>query len=286
MGDDRVKILVTGANGQLGYDVCRELTKRNIAHKGADIADFDITDALATEQFIKSYHPDAVIHCSAYTAVDKAEDEAALCYKVNAEGTRNIAAVCRELDATLMYISTDYVYQGVGDEPYAVGDATGPLSVYGKSKLQGEQYVQELVDKYFIVRTAWVFGEHGNNFVKTMLRLGQERTELNVVADQIGSPTYTADLAVLLCDMIATDKYGVYHGTNQGYCSWAEFTEAIFAAAGYTTRVNHITSEQYPTKAVRPKNSRMCKKLLSIQGFERLPHWTDAVKRFVGEQTK
>ena len=276
-----VKILVTGANGQLGYDVCRELTKREIEHLGVDLADFDITDAQAAEQFITNYGPDAVIHCSAYTAVDKAEDEAELCYKVNAEGTRHIAQVCRAIDAKMMYISTDYVYPGVGSEPYAVGDPTGPLSVYGKSKLQGEQYVQALVDKHFIVRTAWVFGEHGNNFVKTMLKLGKEREEISVVADQIGSPTYTADLAVLLCDMIVTDKYGIYHGTNQGYCSWAEFTEEIFKTAGYTTKVKHITSDQYPTKAIRPKNSRMCKKLLSIQGFERLPHWTDAVARFV-----
>ena len=281
MGDDGVKILVTGANGQLGHDVCRELTKRSVEHMGVDIADFDITDAQATERFIRHYSPDAVVHCSAYTAVDKAEDEQELCYKVNAVGTRNIAQVCQALGAKLMYISTDYVYPGVGVEPYGVDDTTGPLSVYGKSKLQGEQYVQELLEKYFIVRTSWVFGEHGNNFVKTMLRLGKEREELTVVADQIGSPTYTADLAVLLCDMIATDKYGVYHGTNQGCCSWAEFTEAIFVAAGYTTKVKHITSDQYPTKAVRPKNSRMCKKLLSERGFERLPHWTDALQRFV-----
>lgn len=279
-----MKILVTGANGQLGYDVCRELTKRNIVHLGVDIADFDITDAVATAQFIKAYTPDAVIHCSAYTAVDKAEAESELCYQVNAVGSRNIATVCQAIRAKMMYISTDYVYPGVGNEPYAVGDPTGPLSVYGKTKLQGELFVQELLDRCFIVRTAWVFGEHGNNFVKTMLRLGKERSELSVVADQIGSPTYTADLAVLLCEMIVTEEYGVYHATNQGYCSWAEFTEEIFKVAGYTTKVRYISSDEYPTKAIRPKNSRMCKKLLSTKGFARLPIWQDAVRRFVQTQ--
>lgn len=279
-----MKILVTGANGQLGHDLCLELAKCNIEYVGVDIADFDITDIEATQAFIKACNPTAVIHCSAYTAVDRAEDESKICYKVNVLGTKNIVCACQDIGAKLMYISTDYVYPGVGSEPYVVGDQTGPLSVYGKTKLQGELVVQELLRDYFIVRIAWVFGEHGNNFVKTMLRLGKERAEINVVADQIGSPTYTADLAVLLCEMIVTEKYGVYHATNQGYCSWAEFAEAIFQAANYTTKVNHIASDMYPTKAVRPKNSRMCKKILCINGFERLPTWQDAVQRFVKTQ--
>lgn len=276
-----MKVLVTGVGGQLGYDVCSELRRRNIEHIGVDIEDFDITDAQVTEKFIKNYNPVAVIHCSAYTAVDRAEDEVELCYLVNAEGTRNIAQACSDIGAKMMYISTDYVYQGIGVEPYIVGDQTGPLSVYGRSKLQGEEYLQELTDNYFIVRTAWVFGAHGHNFVKTMLRLGQERDEINVVADQIGSPTYTADLASLLCDMIVTDKYGVYHATNEGYCSWAEFAEEIFSVAGYKTIVKYITTDDYPTRAIRPKNSKMSKAKLSDNGFNRLPTWQDALGRYI-----
>lgn len=276
-----MKILVTGVKGQLGYDVMKVLAERKIEAVGADIEEFDITDLDTTRRFITKHRPDAVIHCSAYTAVDKAEENKDLCRKVNAEGPRNIATVCKEIGAKMVYISTDYVFPGTGDRFYEVDDPTGPLSEYGKTKLDGELAVKELLTRYFIVRISWVFGVNGNNFVKTMLRLGKERSEINVVCDQIGSPTYTADLAPLLCDMVVTDKYGTYHATNEGVCSWAEFTQEIFRLAGYNTKVNPIPSSQYPTKAVRPLNSRMSKSELDRQGFKRLPEWQDAVERYV-----
>ena len=214
-----MKILVTGVGGQLGYDVIKELEKRNIECIGADRAEFDITDFEATHKFITNYIPDVVVHCSAYTAVDKAEDELELCYLVNAVGTENIAGICKEIDAKMLYISTDYVFDGTKDGFYEVDDEPNPINVYGKTKLAGEKVVQGILEKYFIVRISWVFGINGNNFVKTMLSLGKERGELSVVADQVGSPTYTADLAPLLVDMIQTDKYGIYHATNEGECS-------------------------------------------------------------------
>lgn len=278
-----MKVLVTGYNGQLGYDVVKVLKERNIECIGADLAEFDITNMEQTESFIKNYNPDVVVHCSAYTAVDRAEENMELCRNVNTEGPRNIAKVCKELDAKMVYISTDYVFPGTGEEYYDVDSEKGPLSQYGQTKLDGEIAVQELLDKYFIVRISWVFGKNGNNFINTMLRLGKEREELSVVSDQIGSPTYTADLAVLLCDMLETEKYGVYHATNEGVCSWAEFTEEIFKIAGYNTKVNHILTSEYPTKAVRPLNSRMSKKCLDRNGFNRLPDWKDALKRYIAE---
>ena len=279
-----MKILVTGVKGQLGYDVMKVLAERKIEAVGADIEEFDITDLDATRRFITKHRPDAVIHCSAYTAVDKAEENKDLCRKVNAEGPRNIATVCKEIGAKMVYISTDYVFPGTGDRFYEVDDPTGPLSEYGKTKLDGELAVRELLTRYFIVRISWAFGVNGNNFVKTMLRLGKERSEINVVCDQIGSPTYTADLAPLLCHMAVTDKYGTYHATNEGVCSWAEFTQEIFRLAGYNTKVNPIPSSQYPTKAMRPLNSRMSKSELDRQGFKRLPGWQDAVRRYFTEQ--
>lgn len=278
-----MKVLVTGVKGQLGYDVMKVLEARNMECLGADIEDFDITDAQATSVVIKNYHPDAVIHCSAYTAVDKAEDNAELCRAVNVQGTRNIAAACREIDAKMIYISTDYVFPGTGGHEYEIDDPTGPLGVYGQTKLEGEHAVRELLAKHFIVRISWVFGISGNNFVKTMLRLGKERSEVNVVCDQIGSPAYTADLALLLCDMVVTGKYGTYHATNEGYCSWAEFAQEIFRQAGYAAKVNFIPTSEYPTRAKRPLNSRMSKKSLDEAGFSRLPDWKDAVKRYLGE---
>lgn len=278
-----MKILVTGVGGQLGYDVCKVLTARNIEHKGVDIADFDITDAESTVGYITSYHPDAVIHCSAWTAVDRAEDEIEKVRAVNAEGPRNIAATCREIGAKLLYISTDYVFPGDGERFYEPGDPTGPLGAYGATKLGGELAVRELLERYFIVRTSWVFGKNGNNFVKTMLRLAETRWEVSVVCDQIGSPTYTADLAPLLCDMIMTDKYGVYHATNEGVCSWAEFAQEIFRLAGKQVKVNAIPTSEYPTRAVRPLNSRMSKDKLEQMGFTRLPAWQDALARYLKE---
>lgn len=278
-----MKVLVTGVNGQLGYDVMKVLQVRNIECLGVDIEDFDITDAKATSLFITNYRPDAVIHCSAYTAVDKAEDNLELCKAVNGQGPRNIAAVCKEIDAKMVYISTDYVFPGTGDKEYEVNDPTGPLGAYGQTKLEGELAVKELLIKYFIVRISWVFGKNGNNFVKTMLRLAKERSEVSVVCDQIGSPTYTADLAPLLCDMVDTEKYGTYHATNEGFCSWAEFAQEIFKQAGYTAKVNFIPTSEYTTRAKRPLNSRMSKRSLDKAGILRLPSWKDALKRYLKE---
>lgn len=278
-----MKILVTGVKGQLGYDVIKVLNRRNIECLGVDIGDFDITDFDATQKFIKNYNPTAIIHCSAYTAVDKAEDNKELCRLVNFQGAKNIALVCKEIDAKMIYISTDYIFPGVGDLEYEINDEVEPLSVYGQTKLEGEIAVKDILNKYFIVRISWVFGKNGNNFIKTMLRLGKEKQEVNVVCDQIGSPTYTADLAVLLCDMVITNKYGIYHATNEGLCSWAEFAQEIFRQANYNTKVNFITTDMYPTKAKRPENSRMSKKSLDLNGFNRLPDWKDALSRYLKE---
>ncbi len=278
-----MKILVTGVKGQLGYDVMKVLAARGIEGIGADLEEFDITDPAQTEAFIRKSDPDSVIHCSAYTAVDRAEEDMALCYKVNGEGPKNIAAVCRELDIPMLYISTDYVFPGEGEQYYEPEDPTGPAGAYGKTKLAGEQAVQSMLEKYFIVRTSWVFGYNGNNFVKTMLRLSDTHDRLTVVSDQIGSPTYTADLAKLLVDMILTDKYGVYHATNEGICSWADFAREIFAQAGKKTVVQNVTTEEYGAKAPRPKNSRLSKEKLTENGFERLPHWKDALARYLKE---
>lgn len=278
-----MKVLVTGVKGQLGFDVMKILKKRGIDCLGADIEEFDITDYDMTRKFITEYNPDVVVHCSAYTAVDKAEENIDICRAVNVDGPKNIATVCRELDCKMVYISTDYVFPGVGETFYEVDDATGPLGQYGMTKLDGEIAVKSCIDKYFIVRISWVFGINGNNFVKTMLRVGKDRDEVNVVADQIGSPTYTADLAILLCDMLETEKYGTYHATNEGICSWADFTEEIFRQAGYSTKVNRVTTEEYGAKAPRPKNSRMSKKSLDDNGFARLPDWKDALKRYLEE---
>lgn len=278
-----MKVLVTGVKGQLGYDVMKVLAARNMEAVGADLTEFDITDIDQTRAFITENKPDAVIHCSAYTAVDRAEDEKELVFNVNANGPRNIATVCKEIGAKMLYISTDYVFPGDGEHFYEPDDATGPKGEYGKTKLAGEQAVQEILEQYFIVRISWVFGINGNNFVKTMLRIGKERDEVSVVGDQIGSPTYTADLSELLCDMIATDKYGIYHATNEGICSWADFTKEIFRLAGYDTAVKAITTEEYGAKAARPLNSRMSKDKLVENGFHKLPTWQDALVRYMEE---
>lgn len=278
-----MRILVTGVGGQLGYDVCKVLAVRSVEHKGVDVQDFDITDEKAVWEYITGYRPDAVIHCSAWTAVDKAEDEIAKVRAVNAGGPRNIAAACREIGAKMLYISTDYVFPGTGERFYEPDDPADPLGAYGKTKLEGELAVKELLERYFIVRISWAFGLNGNNFVKTMLRLADSQEEVNVVCDQIGSPTYTADLAPLLCDMIMTEKYGVYHAANEGVCSWAEFAQEIFRLAGKEVRVNAIPTSEYPTRAVRPMNSRMSKDKLEQAGFSRLPEWQDALARYLRE---
>ena len=280
-----MKILVTGVSGQLGYDVERELDQRGIEHLGTSSRELDITDREAVERLMESYRPDAVIHCAAYTKVDLAEDEPERCWAVNADGTRNVAAACRRTGAKLLYISTDYVFPGTGERSYETGDPTGPVNTYGRSKLAGELAVQSLLEKYFIVRISWVFGKNGNNFVKTMLRLAETRAELSVVCDQIGSPTYTADLAPLLCDMVQTERYGVYHATNEGTCAWSEFAEAIFELAGRQVAVHPIPTSAYPTKAARPLNSRMSKESLRDNGFQALPEWKDALARYLKEIT-
>lgn len=275
-----MKVLVTGANGQLGWDVVKELQKQNIECYGTTRKDFDIIDFEATEKFITNYMPNAVIHCAAYTAVDKAEDEQGLCYLVNASATENIAEICKKINAKMLYISTDYVFDGTKIGFYEVDDKPNPINVYGKTKLLGEQAVQRILDKYFIVRISWAFGEHGNNFVKTMLRLGKERKELNVVANQYGSPTYTVDLAPLLVEMIQTEKYGIYHATNEGVCSWAEFAEEIFKIAGMDVKVNYITTAEYPTRAKRPMNSRLSKEKLIEKGYFKLPIYIEALRQY------
>ena len=278
-----MKVLVTGYNGQLGFDVIRELDSRSVECRGVDRDDFDITNRDETVGYICNYKPDAVIHCAAYTAVDRAEDDEENCRRVNVDGTENIAIACEKIGAKMLYVSTDYVYGGAGDTPFEPSDMTDPKNVYGRTKLDGEKAVMKHLKKYFIVRTSWVFGINGGNFVKTMLRLGSERDELNVVCDQVGSPTYTPDLARLICDLIATERYGIYHGTNENYCSWAEFASEIMKLGGKNTRINPVRSEEYPVKAERPHNSRLSKKCLDDAGIKRLPTWQNALKRFIKE---
>lgn len=276
-----MRILVTGVKGQLGYDVMNELAKREHTGIGVDVEEMDITDAAKVEQVIKESEVEAVIHCAAYTAVDAAEDNAELCHKINAEGTENIAKVCKELDLKMIYISTDYVFNGEGTRPWEPDDEREPLNVYGQAKYEGELAVEKYLEKYYIVRIAWVFGVNGKNFIKTMLNLSETHDELSVVNDQIGSPTYTYDLAKLLVDMVETDKYGRYHATNEGLCTWYEFATEIFRQAGKEITVHPVTSDQFPSKARRPHNSRMSKDKLEANGFDRLPTWQDALNRYL-----
>lgn len=279
-----MKVLVTGIGGQLGHDVVRELEKRGQEVVGVGRAEMDITDEGKVREVIRACAPDAVIHCSAYTAVDRAEEEDDLCHQVNVEGTKYIAEACAELDCKMIYISTDFVFSGEGERPWETEDEAGPINVYGKTKYEGELEVKSRLNKWFIVRISWVFGYNGNNFVKTMLRLGKENGAVKVVADQIGSPTYTRDAAVLLADLVQTEKYGVYHASNEGFCSWYEFAKEIFQAAGMDeVSVTPITSDEFPAKAKRPFNSRMSKKKLIKEGFNILPSWQDALKRYLQE---
>lgn len=276
-----MKVLVTGVRGQLGYDVVRELNARGIETVGVDIEEMDITDGASVERVIGGAAPDAVIHCAAYTAVDAAEEHEELCRRVNAGGPRNIAQTCRELDIPMVYISTDYVFDGKGQHFWEPEDKREPQSVYGRTKYEGELAVQELLEKYFIVRIAWAFGVNGKNFVKTMLNLSKNHDTVRVVNDQFGSPTYTHDLARLLADMVMTEKYGVYHATNEGVCSWYEFACAIFEEAGVDMKVIPVTTREYGASASRPANSRMSKEKLTECGFRRLPDWRDALKRYI-----
>ena len=299
-----MKILVTGVNGQLGHDVMLELLKRGHAAVGCGSSpeyhgmqdavasmpyvQMDITDEDAVSRVMNEVKPDCVCHCAAWTAVDAAEEpeNKDKVFAVNVDGTRNLARTCQALDAKFMYISTDYVFNGQGTEPWkADSQEFAPLNVYGKSKLYGELAVKELLTKYFIVRIAWVFGLNGNNFVKTMLKVGKTYDTLRVVNDQIGTPTYTADLARLLVDMLETEKYGTYHATNEGgYISWYDFARELFRQAGYSTKVIPVTTEEYGlSKARRPFNSRLDKSKLKEQGFQPLPDWRDAVRRYLEE---
>ena len=292
-----MKVLVTGVKGQLGFDVVNELKEKNIEAVGVDIEEMDITDKASVDKVIKEVNPDAVIHCAAWTAVDAAEDEdkQEKVKLVNVNGTQNIADVCKELDIKMMYISTDYVFNGEGTEPWQPDCKDyAPQNVYGQTKLDGELAVANTLDKYFIVRIAWVFGKNGNNFIKTMLKVGKNHDQLKVVSDQIGTPTYTFDLAKLLVSMIVTDKYGYYHATNEGgYISWWDFTKEIFKQAtemGYdrysekSITVTPVTTAEYGvSKAKRPFNSRLDKSKLVENGFTPLPTWQDAVSRYLKE---
>lgn len=278
-----MKIVVTGASGQLGHDVTKVLYERGIEYIGLSSQDCDITDELAVQQIFEKERPDAVIHCAAYTQVDNAEDDTESCWKINVGGTQNIVRACQRYGTKMMYISTDYVFSGDGEHFHEPMDDPEPKGIYGKSKLAGELTVQSGLTDYFIIRTSWAFGLHGRNFVKTMLAIAEKQKIINVVDDQIGSPTYTADLAHLLCDIICTDKYGVYHATNEGVCSWADFAEEIFTMSRKKVKVCRITSEQYHARAMRPLNSRMSNKKLLENGFKLLPPWQDALKRFLSE---
>ena len=305
METDRMKIFVTGVGGQLGHDVMNELNSRGYEGVGSDIqpvysgvqdgtyvctADYrqmDITDKDSVKTILEQVKPEVVIHCAAWTAVDAAEDEdkKETVRKVNAAGTQNIADICKELDCKMVYISTDYVFNGQGTEPWQPDcKEYAPLNVYGDTKLQGELAVSETLEKYFIVRIAWVFGLNGKNFIKTMINLGKTHDTLTVVNDQIGTPTYTYDLARLLVDMLEKEEYGKYHATNEGgYISWYDFAKEIFAQAGMDVKVLPVSSAEYPAKAKRPSNSRMEKKKLDEHGFTRLPDWKDALGRYLKE---
>ncbi len=287
--DKNLKFLVTGVKGQLGYDCVKELKRRGYTNiLGVDIQELDITDEKAVKNLINEYKPDVVMSNAAWTAVDKAETMPDIVYKVNALGSKYIAEACKQVDAKMVYISTDYVFDGKGTIPFETTDPKNGLSIYGKTKAQGEDFVTSILDKYFIVRISWAFGKNGNNFVKTMLKLADMgKTELNVVCDQIGSITYTYDLSKLLCDMIETEKYGIYHATNEGYISWAEFAEEIFKLSNRNVKINFVTTDEYkkliPVQADRPLNSRMSKISLDKAGFNRLPDWKDAISRYLKE---
>lgn len=274
------RYLITGVKGQLGYDVIRELNQRGIYDiLAVDVEDMDITNKRIVDKIINEYKPEVVFHCAAWTNVDGAEDNKEACYKVNVTGTKNITDACRNVGAKLIYISTDYVFGGDKEGLYEVTDPVNPKSVYGETKVESENIVRNY-EKSFIVRTSWVFGINGKNFIRTMLRLAETNKEINVVGDQFGSPTYTVDLAKLLVDMSETEKYGTYHANNSGYCSWAEFAKYIFESNNKDTKVNAIPTNEYPTKATRPLNSRLSKKSLVENGFEELPSWENAVDRY------
>jgi len=272
-----MKVLVTGAKGQLGFDVLRVLKAQGIQHIGVDISELDITIQTDVDDFLQNYRPDVIIHCAAFTAVDKAEDDKELCYKINVLGTKYLVASAKKLNAKFLYISTDYVFNGEGEAPFSINDAPNPINYYGLTKFQGELEVLKELDKYYIVRISWVFGINGNNFVKTMLKLSESRKVLTVVSDQIGSPTYTYDLSHAILKLLETDKYGIHHLTNDGFCSWADFATEIFSQANKDVHIESISSSDYPTNAKRPLNSRLEK------NDYRLRPWKDALSHFLKE---
>ena len=276
-------VIVTGITGQLGYDVAAELDRRGEKFIATSRKEIDLNNEESIKNFIREHKPEAVIHCAAYTAVDKAESEAELALTVNGLSTRYMAEVCREVGAKILYPSTDYVFGGDGRKPYETDDEKNPCNVYGRSKLLGEDSIRAVQRQHFIVRISWVFGKNGKNFVKTMLNLAEKNKKIRVVCDQIGSPTYTKDLAPLLVDMIHTEKFGTYHATNEGFCSWADFAKEIFRQAEKNVEVEEILTADYPTPARRPFNSRLSKKSLDNAGFNRLPEWQDALKRYLAE---
>ncbi len=278
-----MKVLVTGGTGQLGYDVTQQLKFNNIKFFAPSRAELDISNEKNVEQYILNLKPDAIIHCAAYTAVDNAEDEKEKCYDINVNATKYISECAKKLNSKLVYISTDYVFDGEKDGAYQASDKTNPINYYGYTKCEGEKIVKSLLQKYFIVRISWVFGQNGNNFVKTMLRLANDRNELSVVSDQIGSPTYTVDLSKLLVEMVKTEKYGIYHATNKGYCTWFEFASEIFKKMNINIKLNKINTSDYPTKAKRPLNSKLSKEKLSKNGFNELPCWKKSLCDFISQ---
>ncbi len=279
--DFSLKYMVTGVNGQLGYDVVLKLKEINIDVVAPRRDEFDLTNREQIQRYILKEKPDIIIHCAAYTAVDKAEDEKDVCYAVNVEGTKALIEAAKMINAKVVYISTDYVFDGSGQEPHFEEKETNPINYYGYTKEQGEKIVRELIDRHFIVRTSWVYGSNGNNFVKTMIKLAETRNDINVVSDQIGAPTYTKDLAEFIVSLVLTNKYGTYHGVNEGYCSWYEFAKEIFEKSGLSININPISSEEYPTRAKRPLNSRLGKTNSDVANIKRLPDWKDALSRYL-----
>lgn len=274
-------ILVTGSTGQLGSDVVKELLKRGYSTLSPNRSEFNLCSEDSIRNYILNSNCEAIVHCAAYTQVDKAEDEKDLCIKINATATKHIVKCAKILDIPMIYISTDYVFDGTKDGKYTENDETNPINIYGESKLAGEKYVQEILDKYYIVRTSWVFNINGKNFIETMLRLSKANNQLSIVNDQIGSPTYTKDLSRLLVDMLETSKYGLYHATNEGYCSWYEFADTIFKLANINIDIKAINSNEYVSRAKRPLNSKLSKDKLIEYGFKPLPHWEDALKDYL-----
>ena len=278
-----MKVLVTGYAGQLGYEVVRLLESRGIECRGVDMQDFDLTDEAAVLNYVREYAPTVIAHCAAYTNVGKAESEPEVCAAVNGMGTLYMVRAALSVGAKLVYISTDYVFPGTGTTPFEVDDPYGPRNVYGLSKVQGENAVRSLMTRFFILRTSWVFGKNGRNFVRTMRRLGREKSELRVVNDQIGSPTYAVDLARVICDMIPTEKYGIYHVRNEGFISWADFAAMIMEKSGLSCRIIPVPSSEYPTPARRPLNSRLSGARLAEAGFAPMPSVEDALNRYIAE---